>query len=330
MDNLFKTRVLCETVNKITPVKTRILDIVFGRKKLQISDLFAWDVVSGSETVLGNLKPGEPATIRAALGRKTVTCAGPRFAEKTFLAASDLNAIRAVGSQFAPELMSTRIAEEQTDMRAKMDRTREFMASKALAGQVVDAAGVVLCDYNFPAAQKPVLVGKNLWTDSESVVLKNIRAWKKLIGQAVNSVDKFIAFASSTAMDALLMNPGVQELLKYNSGSQIAEEGRIAQLAGVQIEEILSSYVDGNGLRQDFIPDGYLVLVGVSSENAGELFAPIVDLKDPNGVGSGNAASMFFSKSWEVEDPSGRWIKVEARPLPVLFKPECIVYAKVV
>lgn len=329
MDNLFKTRILCETVNKITPVKTPILDRVFGRKKLQITDLFAWDVVSGSEAVLKNLKPREPASIRAALGRKTVTCAGPRFAPKTFLSAADLNAIRAVGSQFAPQLMSAKVAEELTDMRSQIDRTREFMAAKALSGQVVDADGTVLCDYNFPVAQKPVLEGKQLWTDSESQVLINFRAWKKLIGQAVNSVNNFVAFASSTVMDALLTNEGVKDLLKYTAGNQVAEQGRIALLAGVEIEELLGSYVAG-GVRYDFVPDGYIALVGVAPENTAELFAPVIDLKDPNGVGSGNAASMFFSKSWEEEDPSGRWIKVEARPLPVLFKPECIVWAKVV
>ena len=41
--------------------------------------------------------------------------------------------------------------------RQKIDLTREFMAVKALSGQVVDEAGTVLVDYQFPAEQKPNL-----------------------------------------------------------------------------------------------------------------------------------------------------------------------------
>jgi hypothetical protein len=179
-------------------------------------------------------------------------------------------------------------------------------------------------------AQKPTLAGKNLWTDSESNPIKNIRAWKKIITQAIGAVDGFFAFAGSSAMDALLENQKVLDLMKNQVGQQIAEKGRITYLAECEIEEILGSYLDNSNVRKDFIPAEYFVLVGVSAQAAGELYAPAIDFDDPNGVGSGKPAGMFFTKSWKSEDPSGRWVKVEARPLPVLYKPEAIVYAKVV
>lgn len=330
MDSLFKTRVLCAAINKIKPVPTLILDKIFGAKEFLVSGRFAWDIVSGSERILKNLKVHEPAQVANLTGRSTVTCSGTRFSEKRLITAADIADMRKFGEQFLPELLSARINRELTDMRSKIDRTREFMAAKALTGTVVDDAGVTLVDYSFAGAHLPVLVNKNLWTDSESDPVKNLRAWKKIIVQAVGGVDAWIAICGSEAMDALLVNPNVLSLLKYTAGNQIAEKGRIAMLAETDINEYLGSYLDSSNVRQDLIGAKYFALIGVSAQTAGEIYAPAADLEDPNGIGSGNPASMFFSKSWTEKDPSGYWIKVEARPLPVLYKPEAVVYAKVV
>lgn len=328
IDALFKARNLTEVVNKIKPVMTEILDRVFGRKKFQTSSALQWDVKSGSDRILKNLKASEAAQIQNKVGGSTITCTAPRYAPKRFIAASDLDQLRRMGD-VAPELIGNMVSDNLEDMRGCIDRTREFQAAKALSGQIVDDTGAVLVDYGFVGAQKPTLTTTDKWTDSESKPINKIRAWKKLIVQKVGNVQKFVAFCASDVMDSLLSNPSVSELIKYVNGGKVAEEGRIAMLAGVEIVEILESYTDANGNVQDLIPAGYFALVGVAPGNAAELYAPTVDLTDPSGVGKGQAAAMFFSKSWEEQDPSGRWIKAEARPLPVLFKPECVVYAKV-
>jgi hypothetical protein len=328
MDALFRARNLTEVVNKIKTVKTEILDIVFGRKKYQTSSLISWDVKSGTERILKNLKAADPAQIQKTAGKAMITVEAPRFAPKRFIPASKLDSLRRLGD-VAPELIADAVNDELTDMKAAIDRTREFQAAKALSGQIVDDAGVVLVDYGFSGTQTPTLAGKAKWTDSESNPLTAIRAWKKIIIQAVGDVSRFVAFCPSDVMDSLLTNPALSELIKYNIGAQVAEQGRIATVAGVEIHEILGSYLDSSAVRHDMVAATYFILVGIAPENAAEMYAPVVDLADPNGVGKGQAASMFFSKSWDEEDPSGRWIKAEARPLPALLKPECVVYAKV-
>jgi len=330
LETLFVCRVLTAAINMIKPVKTRILDKVFPNKVRLLTDAFQWDIESGSETLLSNLRSGDAAQIASLKGRSTVTCNGTRFAEKRLIRAADIAKMRAFGEQVAVELLSERTNKELADIRRKVDLTREFMAAKAVQGVVVDAAGVTLVDYGFSGANAPTLAAKNKWTDGESNPIKNIRAWKKTIIQAVGEVDAFFAFCGTAAMDALLSNPAVQELIKYRMGDMVAEQGTIAHLAGVDIEEILTSYLDSGSVRQPMIPDNKFILVGVSAQNAGEIYAPPEDFDDPNGVNTGRPASMFFAKSWVQEDPSGRWIKGEARPLPVLFKPECIVSATVI
>lgn len=326
-DSVFKTRVLVLAVNKMRPVVTRALDLIFPRKKRMLSSLFAWDIKSSNERLLKNIRVSDSAQVTNGVNRKTVTCEAPRFAEKRFIGADVLDAARKAG-EMGPEIMQERVADEQFDMRGDVDRTREFMAVKCLSGQVVDESGAVIVDYSFPAAQKPVLAAGAKWSEGGTDPIQNIRAWKKYIGDRVG-VDRFVALCGSNAMDALIGNEAIGDKLKYAAGKQIAEEGRIAFLAGVQIDEYFGTYKDASGVIQQMVPDNAFILVGIGADTTAELYAPVIDLKAEGGVGSGKEAEIFFSKSWEVEDPSGRWIKVESRPLPVLIQPECIIYATV-
>lgn len=327
MDNVFKTRTLTAAINKIKTVKTPVLDKIFGRKKRQMSDRLAFDVKYSNERLLKNIKVSAPAQVTDKTGRKTITVEAPRFAEKRLVSAADLNAMRQFGD-LGPELLKDRVADEQVDMRGTVDRTREFMAVKALCGQVVDESGAVIVDYNFSSEQKPTLTSTAQWDDAGDPV-EDISAWKKIISDEV-TVDSFYAFCGAGAMSALTGNPKVQEWMKYTIGSQIATEGKIKYLAGVEIEVYSGSYIDSSGVRKEFIPDGAFILVGIGPDIAAELYAPVVDLKAEGGVGSGKLADMFFSKAWDEEDPSGKWIKAEARPLPVLFQPGAVVYATVI
>jgi hypothetical protein len=325
LDQIFKVRVLTIAINKMRPFTTRALDLIFGRKKGQLSSLFAWDIKSSNERLLKNIRVSDAAQVTNGVKRKTVTCEAPRFAEKRFIGADKLDAARKSG-EIGVELMKEKIADEQFDMRGDVDRTREFMAVKCLSGQVVDESGAVIVDYNFPAGQKPVLAGGAKWTDVGVDPLPNLRAWKKYIGARVG-VDRFVALCGSDAMDALISNEAIGDKLKYAAGKQIAEEGRIAFLAGIQIDEYFGTYKDAAGVLQDMVPANAFILVGIGPDTAAELYAPVVDLDDDAGVGSGKDPNIFFSKAWDEKDPSGKWVKVESRPLPVLFQPECIIFA---
>lgn len=327
----FTPRALTTAVNLMKPAPTKVLDKVFATKKRQLSDTFTWDVKTGTEGLLPNIRVSAEATIRGGIGRKNVTCKAPRYASKELITAADLNEMRKFGDAVYPELLMNRVAEEQYDMRVDIDLTREFQAVKALSGQVVDKDGNVLVDYNLPEAHTPTLTSTALWTDEESDPIGNIRAWRKLIEQNGGPVTGFAAFCGSAAMTALINNVSVRGLLAFQAGQQIAETGGIARLAGVaSIEEYFGSYLDSAGTRHDLIPEDVFALVGIGSQVAAELFAPVVDFKATGGVGKGTQADIFFSKMWENEDPSGQWIKVESRPLPVLFQPLCVVWAEVV
>ncbi|MEW6490768.1 MAG: major capsid protein [Thermodesulfobacteriota bacterium] len=330
LDSAFKARNLTAAINTMRPVKTPVLDAVFARKSRQDGDLFGWDVKFSARRLLPNIRVEAPATVRDKVGAKFVTCSAPRFAEKRFISAASLNSARAFGSEFEKATIEQKVAENQFDMRGDVDRTREFMAVKALQGQVVDEAGTVLVDYGFAAGQKPVLEGEAVWTHANSDPIGNIRAWKKLIADSMDGVDGFLAFCGGSAMTALLKNASVRALLGYQKGAAIAEAGQVTRLAGLgDIQEYFGTYKNSAGATQQLFPEDVFCLVGLSADHGAELYAPIVDLKAAGGVGNALPAEVFFSKSWEEEEPSGRWVKAEARPLPILYRPDCVVWADV-
>lgn len=325
----FTPRVLTMAVNKMKPVGTRVLDVVFKRKKRQLTGIFSWDIKSATNQLLESIAVSAEAVVRGGIGRANITCKAPRYSEKELITAADIADMRKFGSAVEPELMKERVGEEQADMKTNMDLTREFQAVKALAGKVVDKKGKVLVDYKFPAEMKPVLSGAALWTDTAGDPIKNIKSWKKLINRNCGGVvTGFHAFCGEDAMNALMDNEKVKEKLDYQAGKQIAESGEITRLAKVNIEEYDGAYTDAAGAVHDMIPANVFALVGLVPDGAAELFAPVVDLDAPGGVGKGKQADIFFSKMWDVKDPSGKWIKVESRPLPALMR-LVVVYAEV-
>lgn len=336
MDDLFKIRVLTTAVNAMKNAPRKIYDRIFaGKEHLEPTDRLAVDVISGSEGILKNISVYAPAQVRDRTNRKTITMTAPRIAEKRFIPTADLNAMRAFGGQISVEMMKNRIAREQRDMRGETDRTLEFWAANALKGQILDAdLTTVLVDYNLDASHAPVLTGADLWTDAASNPIARIRALKQLINDdAGATITGWLAFLGSGVMDALLAHDMVRDFLRYDRGSQIAESGRITRLAGVELIEDDESFVDDTGTRHRFIEDDEFLLIGECDQLVDVPYAPIVDSAAPGGVGNvdtNGGGVLFFSKSWKKEDPDGRWVKIETRPLPALQRPGAVVDATVI
>lgn len=335
MDNLFLIRVLTTAINEMVTPGMKVYDRLFrGKEHLEPSDRLAFEIISGSEKVLKSVNIYAPATVTDKTGRRVVTLEAPRLPQKRFVHAAELNALRAYGEQIGLEMMETRIAREQKDMRGIMDRTLEFWAVNALKGKIYDAdMETVLVDYGFDESHNVVLTGNNLWSNAESDPVTRLRSWKRLIEKdAYASITGWVAFMNGNVGDSLLKNTKVRELLRYGKGTSMAENGTIERLSQVELIEYNDTFLDEKGNRHYFIPEGYFLLVGLCEELVDVPYAPVVDDDAPGGVGNigpDGQGVLYFSKSWKEKDPSGRWIKAETRPLPVLQRPGAVIYAKV-
>ncbi len=331
MEDLFRVRALTTAVNNLKTPQRKIFGTLFaGKTHMVETDRIAFDVIGGSEGILRNISIHAPAEVTEKTGRKTVTLQAPRLAHKRFIHTAEMNAMRSYGEQAAVELLANRLNRELTDMRNMVERTLEFWAASVLGGKILDADGTTLVDYNLQSTHKPVLGTNEKWTDSGVNPIKDIRKWKRLIEQDHGGeIQRWIAFVGYEAMDALVTNTAVLDLLKYDAGRTVAEQGDVARLVGCDLIEVTGTYVDSLGQRQPYVPSTHFVLVGYSDDAFDCPYAPVVDSDAPQGVGNLGPGEMFFAKSWPEQDPSGRWVKVEARPLPVLQRPGAVVYAKV-
>ena len=336
MDNLFKIRVLTTAVNAMRPASQVVFNRLFaGRAHLEPTDLLAFDIISGSEKLLNNISIHAPAEVTAKTDRRTITMKAPRLATKRIIHTSELNSLRAYGTQMQTEFMQGRIAREQLDMRGMIDRTLEHWACGALKGKIYDAdLTTVLVDYGLPTGHKPTLSGDSLWTNDNSDPVTKIRELKLLIeDDAGAAITGWLAYLGSGVMDALLGHAKVRELMRATMGADMTRSGRIQTMSEVELQEYNASFLDAKGKRRRFIDSNEFLLIGLCDDLVDCPFAPIVDDDAPGGVGNvggDGRGAMFFSKSWKEDDPSGRWIKVEARPLPALQRPGAVVCAKVI
>jgi len=326
MDNLFKLRTLTTAVNMMYDPSMVIYNKYFASKaRGEITDRLAFDVITGSQKILENMSIYAAAKVTDKTSRKTITLEAPRLATKRHIAAAELNAMRGYGMQAGAEMLASRISREQMDMMSEHWRTLEFWAAHAIKGKIYDSdLKTLLVDYLVASDHEVTLTGTDLFTDSSSDPVAKIREHKRKIEQdSGGPITGWSMICGYEVYDALLKNDRILKLLKYtgDKGIRIAEEADVSRLVGCNIMEYTGSYLDASGTRQYYIDSDEYVLIGESPDLTDLPYAPIIDFDAPGGVGNSGAGQIWFSKSWDEKDPSGRWIKVEGRPLPVLQRP---------
>jgi len=337
MDNLFKIRTLTTAINNLNTPDAVFWNRFFAPKgRMETSDRLAFDILSGSRKILKNLSVDAEAEIREQTSRTTVTMTAPRIAPKKFIPIADLNASRAFGTQAAPARMRDKIATEQTDMLNEIARTWEFQAVNAMKGRIYDSDGkTILCDYNMPATHRIQLDGTDVWTDlDDAVITTQFDTWQRLIADdSEANITSFVAYMGSGAWSNMLQNEAILSLLAPTKKELVATAGGISMLVNTELNRYLGSYIDNSDVRQRYVGTNEVILIGMSNDLTDCPYAPILDTEAPNGVGNviaGGRAVPVFSKSWLRKDPSGRWIKAEARALPVLQRPENVVVIQTV
>ena len=324
MDHLFKTRTLTTAINAMRKPGSRIFQRYFAPVlNWQPTSRIAWDIISGSERVLKAVRVDAPATVGEKTNRKTITMEAPRLAEKRLINNYEVLDMRRYG-ELATELMKTRIAREQADLRSEFDRTLEFWAAHALRGKIYDSDLVtVLVDYNMQNTHIVALAGGDRWSEATAKIIRNIRAWKRLIEQdSSHEISGFHAWCGYRAMDVLLEAPEIRDLLKYQVGPRLLEDARIQKIDGVVFEEYNLTFIAADGSRKYFIEPNDIVLVG---EGPDVFDCPYLSAVSDEEM----TRQLFFSNSWTNKDPAGRWIFGENRCAPVLKRPDATVRATV-
>ncbi|MBF0426659.1 MAG: major capsid protein [Magnetococcales bacterium] len=336
--DLFKPVALTTAVNAFKPAESLVYSDLFApRLHTADSETLLFDVLTGSEGILPNIRNHAPATVNDKTGRRAITMTAPRVAEKRQILTADLLRVRSYGS-IATMMMMDRINYELRDMTNDVFRTLEYWSCGALRGKILDVDGTTtLIDFNVPDTHNLTLTSTDKWSDADSDPIGNLESWKQTVQEdTAGVINEWRCYCGFRVMNALLKNPSVQDKFKYTAGTQMAVSGDIPQLAGVTMLRHGGSFLDSNKVRRHYIDPDEIILVGLGNDTVDCMAAPIVDEDAQQGIGNiivdteGKfQPQVFYAKSWKEEDPSARWIKIEARVLPILRRPTSVLHAKV-
>ena len=214
-----------------------------------------------------------------------------------------------------------------------IDRRIEFMATKSITTGTVSIVGDGVddvVDFQMKATHLKTLTGTALWTDAGSDPIKDLRAWKReVVKDSGVMPDK--AILGSDVIDAFTANAAVQKYLnvrRIDLGSVKPEnigEGATywGSIEGLDIYSYDAYYTDDAGNIQEIFPVDK-ILLGSTMAKTVLNYGAIKDLK------SGSFVGAIFAKSWEVEDPSARFVLFQSAPLPVPTQINAFMCNKVV
>lgn len=328
--DLFEPVVFRDTVHKMDNVPERYL-LRSVPKVPNPTETVAWTILRGNKNIAVPNVPNSEAHIVATSGREAQTAGMIYLREKKVFEPTTIRWIKAAENSADPNTVSAAeqaVMREVTDLNNRFDTFWEWALWQALTGTLaVNSGGVVASvDYLFSSSHKPTYTWTPGTTTPQTIVA-NIKAWRKLI-QVDGEVDATDIYASSDTIDKIVnvftnATTGTS-LLSDRMKDEYFTSGTIKGFLNLTWHTIDSTYTK-DGVTYNFLPAGGIVLGDLQTGRPIELAqGPTADDSAPIGF------TGRFAKTWKEEDPSARQYLIEENALPVIRRPEQIVYATAV
>lgn len=287
-----------------------------------------WDVIRGSRMVAKPNVPNSEAHIVPRLGRSQESAAFVYLREKKVFEPTTLHWLRAPG-QLAATQAERSVLREVADLNQRFDNFAEFMIWGAMKGMLVfdypDVQATV--DYKMPSSHKPN-PGVGWDTATPQQIVSDIRAWKRVINRD-GRVPAREAFATELTLTYIFDSfaatgaanfPGGQ-LLSDRMKDQYYAQGTLPGFMGLEWKTVETVYDDDLGVSTLFVPDNALFIGNYTDQRPIEMMVgPTADDEAPDSF------TGKFAKTWKEKDPSARQYLLEWNLLPVVTRPEQMVY----
>lgn len=288
-----------------------------------------WDVIRGSRMVAKPNVPNSEAHIVARLGRSQESAAFVYLREKKVFEPTTLHWLRTPG-QIAATNAEKAVLREVSDLNQRFDNFAEFCIWSALKGLLtLDFPDVqASIDYKLPTSHKPH-PGTSWAAATPSQIVADIRAWKRLISRdgrvpakeafATELTLAYIFDAFATTGTATTFMGG--SLLSDRMKDQYFNQGTLPGFMGLNWTPVETVYDDDSGVSTLFIPDKALFIGNYTDQTPIEmLIGPTADDEAPDNY------TGKFAKTWKDHDPSARQYLLEWNLLPIVTRPEQMVY----
>lgn len=317
---LFEPGVLAGVVNKLDPPQTLTMLSRLPRNPWPFPTA-TWDVLAGSRHIANPNIPNSEAHLVPHLGRGQMTASFVYLREKKAFQPTYLHWLRQAGSLGLERAEATVLREVQ-DLNERFDNFAEWLCWRALTG-TISLTGEVTAniDFQVPSSHKPTVASPEKWsTATPDVIAGHVQAWKRLIQRdgKVPATDVWLTEATMRRVfDAYYSSTG---LLSDRMRDEYYRTGTLPGFQQLNWNLVETTYETAAGVTTQFVPDDALFITNLSNRALEIYEGPTADDEAPVGF------TGKFSKSWKEADPSGRLFLLEWHLLPVLSRPEQVVY----
>jgi len=283
-----------------------------------------WDVIKSNRYRSSPTIPNREGRIvgQMGVGKKTATFIYVR--EKKVFEATTLHWLRAPG-ELARNKAEEHVRRETKDLNDRIERLVESYCWEALKGEITvvyddGETAPVTIDMGIDATHKPT--ASPLWGGDSDDPIGDVAAWKRLMAKdaGVKIGDVYLA---STAMEKIYKLAEVQALLSNERKDEYLLTGKIKGLFGFDWNTFDGGYVNYSDVFVPYLDENHMLMVSTQ----GSPFILLEGLSADDDAPKGHTGK--FAKSWKEKDPSARQVLVEYNFIPVLLRPDQIIYAKI-
>lgn len=334
--NAFTARTLTDAINQIQRPLPFLRQLLFSDERQILTETADMEVLTNATTLAKFIQNGREARVVSKRGRKIATVRIPSIREKKPFTAMDAmdrpgGNLYVTDQSVLQKAINDSVAAELSDFKDRFMRTEEYLCASALSGALTITTddGDLSIDFSVPSGHKPTLTSTAVWGGAAADIPTNIDTWSLLVSRGCGTAPDTLILGT-TAAALFLADSKVRTELNNNNFSvgsiDLTVPGRqlIARnYRGLEVYRYDAQYTNDSGTATNFIPANVAVLASRASRHLRFFYGPINDLK------AGFSPTKFFSKQYETEDPSQRWLLVASSPLPFIGHAQSIVYATV-
>jgi hypothetical protein len=317
-----------------------LLDRFFTETSISTQEEIFFDVLTGKPRLAPFCSPLVEGQIVESLGYRTSSFKPAYVKDKRVLEDGKPLKRPAGAPIYAPVDPATarqlRVAQESEDQLAMLMRRQEWMAAEILRTGKVTVTGekypTTVVDFGRDAALTVTLAGAARWNDASPTPLDDLETWAGLVRDksgasvvdVVMSQDTWGAFRKNADVKALLGANGQSPRTNIDLGPDAQKFGFTdkGMVGDYHVWIHHDVYTADDGTTQKYVPNGYLLMVSNQLEGVRHYGA----IRDET---AGFQAIDYFPKSWTVPDPAARFLMLQSAPLPVPYRINASLSAKV-
>ncbi len=336
--DLFKTRTMLRALEQMYLPKLFLRDMFFRTITRSTTKYVDIDVMKGKRRLAPFVSPLKEGKQVERIGFQTQSIEPPYLKPKMVTTAQDF-LDRAAGetiydgAKTAVQKAAEQVGKDLVELNQEIDRREEWMAASALTTGKVQVIGDGVnreIDFLMDASHLITLGAAAQWDETTADPLADLKTWKRLIAKDSGLVpdvtimgesawDNFIKHSKVVnALDTRRIDLGLIDPKALPNGATYMGFLKETQQDVYTYDEW---YLDPSDVLQPMVP-AKNVIMGSTRARAERHYGAIYDLKM-------RASVARFPKSWEVEDPSARWLMLQSAPVMALHQVDAFINAVV-